>query len=286
MTRLVYLGTPEAAVPPLLALANAGHDIALVVSRADRRRGRNAELTPSPVKEAALALDLPVTDKVDDVLGVGAELGVVVAFGRLIKPHVLAVVPMVNLHFSLLPRWRGAAPVERAIMAGDTETGVCLMEIEEGLDTGGVYAQERVPIGVDETLEELRGRLVTIGARMVVDELAKGLGTPTPQRGEPTYAEKLSPEDLHLDWARPAQELARLPRVGKAWTLFRGGRFIVVKAQSVPAGPAPGVLDGLVVGTGEGGLELLEVQAEGRAVQRATDWRNGARPSVGQRLGE
>jgi methionyl-tRNA formyltransferase len=270
----------------LRALVDAGHDIALVVSRADRRRGRNAELTPSPVKAAALALDLEVTDRVDDVLDTGAELGVVVAFGRLIKPHVLAAMPMVNLHFSLLPRWRGAAPVERAILAGDTETGVCLMEIEEGLDTGGVYRIERVAIGNEEAVDELRTRLVEIGTRMVVEQLAAGLGTPTPQLGEPTYADKVTPEDLHLDWSRPARELARLPRVGKAWTLFRGRRLIVVKARPVAVGPTPGVLDGLVVGTAEGGLELVEVQAEGKAVQPAADWRNGARPSADQRLGE
>ena len=119
--RLVFLGTPEIAVPPLRALHEAGHDIALVVSRPDRRRGRGGSLSPSPVKEAALELGLPVTDRVDDVIDAGAELGVVVAYGRLIRPHVLAAVPMVNMHFSLLPRWRGAAPVERAILAGDTD---------------------------------------------------------------------------------------------------------------------------------------------------------------------
>ncbi|MDQ4131986.1 MAG: methionyl-tRNA formyltransferase, partial [Actinomycetota bacterium] len=130
--RLVFLGTPEVAVGPLRALVADGHDVALVVSRPDRKRGRGGALVPSPVKAAALELGLPVTDRVDDVIDVGAELGVLVAYGRLVRPHVLARVPMVNLHFSLLPRWRGAAPVERAILAGDRETGVCLMALDEG----------------------------------------------------------------------------------------------------------------------------------------------------------
>src|SRR5207302_6690123 len=122
-------------------------------------RGRGSALAPSPVKAAATELGVGVTDQVDDVIDSGAELGVVVAFGRLIKPHVLAALPMVNVHFSLLPRWRGAAPLERAILAGDTETGVCLMGLEEGLDTGPVYECVPVGIGPEETADELRGRL-------------------------------------------------------------------------------------------------------------------------------
>ncbi len=165
MARLVFLGTPDAAVAPLRGLVQAGHHVNLVVSRPDRRRGRNAELSPSPVKAAALELGLAVTEQVDDALVAGADLGVVVAYGRLIKPHVLAALPMVNLHFSLLPRWRGAAPVQRAILAGDRETGVCLMALEEGLDTGGIYAEERVTIGPEETAADLRTRLVGIGTR-------------------------------------------------------------------------------------------------------------------------
>ncbi len=285
MARLVFLGTPDAAVAPLRGLVQAGHHVNLVVSRPDRRRGRNAELSPSPVKAAALELGLAVTEQVDDVLAAGADLGVVVAYGRLIKPHVLAALPMVNLHFSLLPRWRGAAPVQRAILAGDRETGVCLMALEEGLDTGGIYAEERVTIGPEETADDLRTRLVGIGTRLLVDQLAHPLGTPRPQEGEPTYADKITPEDLHLDWARPASELARLPRVGKAWTTFRERRLLVVRARAVGGGPAPGVLEGVVVGTSDGGLELIEVQTEGKAVQAAGDWRNGARPAVGERFG-
>jgi methionyl-tRNA formyltransferase len=140
------------AVPPLEALVDAGFEIVTVVTRADKRRGRGSSLTPSPVKEAATRLGLPVVHQVDDVLELGADampdLGVVVAFGQLIKPHVLAVLPMVNLHFSLLPRWRGAAPVERALLAGDDVTGVCLMQLEEGSTPATVYARAEVPITV------------------------------------------------------------------------------------------------------------------------------------------
>jgi len=286
--RLVFLGTPDAAVAPLRALVAGGHEIALVVSRADKRRGRGIELSPSPVKAAALELGLPVTSKVDDVIDTGADLGVVVAFGQIIKPHVLAAVPMVNLHFSLLPRWRGAAPVERAILAGDEETGVCVMEVEEGLDTGGVYASERVAIGPTEHLDDLRARLVEVGTRLLLETLARpgGLGSPEPQVGEVTYASKLTPDELEMDWARPAVQLARLPRVGKAWTTFRGKRLLILDARPVPAGPAPGALEHLVVGTGEGGLELISVQPEGRAPLGAAAWRNGARPRTDERLGD
>ena len=181
--RLVYLGTPAMAVPPLEALVDAGHQVALVVTGVDKRRGRGAELSPTPVKVCAERLGIPVSHIVDDVLTTDAELGVVVAFGRLIKPHVLVGLPMVNLHFSLLPRWRGAAPVERALLAGDDMTGVCVMAVEEGLDTGGVYATAEVPIGPTTTADELRRELVAVGTELLVDTLATGLGQPVAQAG-------------------------------------------------------------------------------------------------------
>ncbi|MGK2947601.1 MAG: methionyl-tRNA formyltransferase, partial [Acidimicrobiales bacterium] len=174
--RVAFLGTPALAVAPLQALVAAGIEVPLVVSQPDRRRGRGSALSPSPVKAAAGALGLPVTDRVDDLLEIDVPLGVVVAFGRLIKAPVLERVPMVNLHFSLLPRWRGAAPVERAILAGDERTGVDLMALEEGLDTGGIYRREEVAIGPDETLDELRGRLVALSSPMLVAALLEGLG--------------------------------------------------------------------------------------------------------------
>jgi methionyl-tRNA formyltransferase len=270
----------------------AGHDVAVVVSQPDRKRGRGGALVPSPVKAAATDLGLRTTDSVDDVIGTGAALGVVVAYGRLIRPHVLAGLPMVNIHFSLLPRWRGAAPVERAILAGDAVTGVCVMALEEGLDTGPVYAREEVAIGPDDTADELRAVLAERGTAMLVDLLGRdgGLPLPEPQVGEPTYAAKLAPADHHLDWRRPAVDLHRVVRVGQAWTTFRGSRLKVHRTRLVGDGapPPPGVIDPLtlVVGAGEGGLQLVEVQPEGRPVQSAAAWRNGARLGVDERLGD
>ena len=212
--RIVYLGTPADAVPPLRALVDDGHDVALVVTQPDRRRSRGAGTDPSPVKQAALELGLPVLtpekarEVVDDVRASGAELGVVVAFGQLLPVSLLEALPhgFVNLHFSLLPRWRGAAPVERAILAGDTETGVDLMQIEAGLDTGPVFARVRVPIGPNETAGELHARLVDAGTELLRTHLPTvPTRVPEPQVGEPTYAEK-------LDRRRVPPRSARGPR--------------------------------------------------------------------------
>lgn len=268
--RLVFLGTPEASVVPLRGLVEAGWDVALVVSQPDRRRGRGGRLSPSPVKEAALEAGLAVSDRVDDALAVGADLGVVVAFGRLIKPHVLLQLPMVNVHFSLLPRWRGAAPVERAILAGDERTGVDLMVVEEGLDTGGIYDRAEVDVGPDETAAELRSRLALLGRDLVLDNLARGLGEPQPQRGEPTYAHKISPAELAVDWSLPAVAIHRLVRVGGAWTTHAGHRLKVWRTARERTGP-----DDLEVATGSGPLWLVEVQPEGRTRMPAGAWARG-----------
>jgi methionyl-tRNA formyltransferase len=298
--RLVYLGTPEAAVPPLQALVAAGHDVALVVSQPDRKRGRGGALVPSPVKAAAVELGLTVTDRLDDVLDAGAELGVVVAFGRLIKPAHLAAMPYVNIHFSLLPRWRGAAPVERALLAGDTTTGCCLMALEEGLDTGPVYRRIETEIGAVETSSELRARLVEIGTTMLVDALAAGftsLGSSVAQVGEPVHAAKLTPEEFQIDWAQTATAIHSVVRLESAWTTFRGKRLKVVSGRptsseagvsiELSADPAaPGSLDGAVVHCGTGSFELLTVQPEGKAAMPVSAWLNGARPVAGESLGE
>jgi methionyl-tRNA formyltransferase len=274
--RLVYLGTPEMAVPPLRALVEAGHDVVLVITRADKRRGRGSGTSPSPVKAAALELGVPVSHSVDDSLTAvtdrGAELGVVVAFGQIIKPHVLDVLPMVNLHFSLLPRWRGAAPVERALLAGDEVTGVCVMALEEGLDTGGVYARREVPIGPETTAAELRTELVAVGTDLLVETLEAPPGTwldhPSPQEGEVTYAAKLTTADFEIDWARPVEEIHRLVRVGGAWTMFRGKRLKVVAARLV-----------------DGQLQPVTVQPEGKSPMSFDSWRNGARPDADELFG-
>jgi methionyl-tRNA formyltransferase len=278
--RLVFLGTPEFATAPLRALVDAGWEIALVVSQPDKRRGRGGGLMPSPVKRAALDLGLTVSDRVDDVLDTGADLGVAAAFGRLIKPHVLERLPLVNLHFSLLPRWRGAAPVERAILAGDERTGVDLMAIEEGLDTGGVYARSEVAIGPDETADELRKRLAALGTELLLANLRDGLPEPKPQQGEPTYAKKIDPAELEIDWGRPAIEIHRLVRIGGAWTTHEGHRLKVWRTALIPAAPGD-----VAVPAGDGPIQLVEVQPEGRRRMPARDWANGVHWRPGDRVG-
>lgn len=291
--RVVFLGTPPDAVPPLRALHARGHDIALVVTQPDRRRSRRGGDEPSPVKVAARELGLEVRtptkagEVTEEVAATGATLGVVVAFGQLLPTRLLDALPhgFVNVHFSLLPRWRGAAPVERAILAGDAETGVCIMRIEAGLDTGPVYARRATPIGPDETAGELRARLVELGTELLVETLPSVPETvPVEQTGEPTYAEKLTVDEFRLDPARPATDLARLVRAGNprpgAWCTVEGKRVKVMRAHAtdtVPAGASPGTLrDGALV-TSAGSLVLEEVQPEGRRAMPARAWLGGLR---------
>jgi methionyl-tRNA formyltransferase len=298
--RLVFLGSPAEALVPLQALHDAGHEVALVVTQPDRRRGRGGALAPSPVKRLALELGLPVVtpargkDALEPIAATGAELGVVVAFGQLIPQAVLDALPsgFVNMHFSLLPRWRGAAPVERAMLAGDVETGVCLMRLEAGLDTGPIYACERVTIGPEETAGELRARLARLGTDLLLAEIDSiPRREPTPQEGETTYATKLTVEEFEIDWGRPAAELARQVAAGNpkpgAWTTARGGRLKVLRARPEPAegdcAAAPATLVGPGrVATGDGILALLEVQPEGKAAMAGSAWATGFR---GDRLG-
>ncbi len=289
--RLAYLGTPEMAVPPLRAIVEAGHEVELVVTRDDRRRGRGTALSPSPVKAAATELGLAVTTDIDDILALDGErspeLGVVVAYGRLIKSHILAALPMVNVHFSLLPRWRGAAPVERALLAGDAVTGVCVMAVEQGLDTGGVYASRELPIGPRATAAELRDELVDIGTQLLLDVLAEPLPEPEPQRGDSTYADKIDAGELEIDWSRPAAEIDLWVRVGGAWTTFRGRRLKVHEVEPVAGSSPPGQLgaDRATVGTGSGSVRLVTVQPEGRPPMPWTAFANGAHPQPGERFG-
>jgi len=282
----VYLGSPEIAVQPLLALVDAGHDVCLVVTNPDRRRGRGKDLSPTPVKAAALKLGLAVSHELDDVLDVDADFGVVVAYGHIIGNHILDVLPLVNIHFSLLPRWRGAAPLERAILAGDESTGVCLMEIAEALDEGDVYARVEVAIE-DKDIDELRDALVQASCQLLVTSLADGLAAPEPQVGDETYARKLSSSDFALDFASPAEQLARVVRLGRAHTTLDGRRFVVRKAMvdPTPTQSEPGTLERTRVATGQGWLQLLTVQPEGKKPISADDWRRGARLGDSPRLG-
>ena len=285
---LVYLGTPQMAVPPLEALVDAGFPIRMVVTRPDARRRRGGDPIGSPVKLAAQKLGIPVTHDVDDVLDAGATLGVVVAFGQIIKPHVLDQLPMVNLHFSLLPRWRGAAPVERAILEGDAETGVAIMAVEEGLDTGGIFTEERVRILATTTGDQLRAELVKRGSRMLVETLTTGLPEPRPQVGEPVYAKKISSVDLRLVFSESADRNLRRIRLGRAWCEFRGERLVVWDAEVVEATGEPGLLvetdEGPLVSTSLGSLLMSEVQPAGRKRVSGRDWWNGVQPEDDERL--
>lgn len=294
--RLVYLGTPAMAVPPLEALVANGYDIALVVTGEDKRRGRGSDTAPCPVKATALRLGLPVTHRVEDVLEVGADLGVVVAYGRIIRRPVLERLPMINIHFSLLPRWRGAAPVERALLAGDAVTGTCLMQLEEGLDTGPVYDRVELHLRDGVTADEIRRELVALGTDQLLRCLEGGLRDPKPQIGDETYASKISADELRIDWERSAQEVDRLVRLGGAWTTFRGKRLKVLTAapsegsalERAPdmQGVAAGTINGLTVTCGNGTqLRLAMVQPEGKAAMEATAWANGSRPGGGDVLG-
>ena len=273
--RLVYLGTPAMAVPPLQALVAAGHEVVLVVTRTDKRRGRGGELSPSPVKAAALELGLPVSHDLDDVARCGAELGVVVAYGRIIPATLLTSLPMINLHFSLLPRWRGAAPVERAILAGDASTGVCVMQVAEGLDTGDVLDVVEVPLGESTTADELRRQLVEVGCEQLVRVLDGPLPAGVAQEGAPTYAAKITPDDLRIDWMAPADMALRQIRVGGAWTTFRGKRMKVLAAEG--GGDSTGLVPG-------GSLVLTSVQPEGKGPMTLVDFARGARPNPGEQF--
>ena len=275
--KLAYLGTPHMAVAPLQALCAAGFDVVHVVTRPDKRRGRGAATTPSPVKLAATELGIPVSHAVDDLLAIGVELAIVVAFGQLIKPHVLQAFPMINAHFSLLPRWRGAAPVERALLAGDTETGVCIMRVDEQLDTGDVYARRVVPIGPTTTAVDLRQELVKVASQMLVHTVTVGLSQPQPQTGQATYAQKMTSADLRIDWAADPQYIDRQVRVGGAWTTFRDKRVKVCSAQLVSS-QRSGQIDGDIVG----GVRLLMVQPEGKAAMPWSAFVNGNRPTPGE----
>lgn len=273
----------------LRALIDTGYEIGAVVTNPDRRRQRRGELAASPVKELAISCGLAVFEHPEEILEVGCDLGVVVAYGHLIRKDVLERLPLVNLHFSLLPRWRGAAPVERAILAGDPLTGVCLMALEEGLDTGPVFARVSTPIDPNEDLEHLRTRLSAIGTALLLDELARGdsaFDRREPQLGEVTYARKIEVEDRHLDFNEPALVAQRRVRVGRAWTRFRSRRVMIHEAALLEGacgvGERPGqIIDGHVC-TPDGLLVPLVIQSEGRSRMDFSAWLAGVRPESGE----
>lgn len=278
--RVAFLGTPEVAVRILDEVLAGGHEVSLVVTRADRRRGRGGALSPSAVKARALELGLPVTHDLDEVRSAGVERAVVVAYGRIVPSDLLDDLPMLNVHFSCLPRWRGAAPVERAILAGDTETGVAIMSMDAGLDTGPVHLQRSLDVG-DDDATTLRARLAELGASALLEVL----GSPTllshaePQRGEPTYAHKITRRDRMLRLDEPAELFVRRVRIGGGELRLAGQRLFVEHARvanrEVPPGVAERTLDAVILGTLDGAVQLDQVRPEGGATMSVLSWWRG-----------
>ena len=284
--KIVFAGTPEFSVAALDALHAAGHEIVGVYTQPDRPAGRGQKLTASPVAARALKLDLPCfkpesfkkqPDAIDALRELAPELMVVVAYG-LILPQAVLDIPRLgclNIHASLLPRWRGAAPIQRAILAGDTETGTTIMQMDAGLDTGAMLLREALPIG-SKTAGELHDALASQGARLIVEALAKleaGTLTATPQPAEGnTYAAKLSKEEARIDWSQSADEIVRRIRAYNpapvAWSEVAGERIKFTRAQTVPGTGEPGSVlscgaDGLKIAAGEGALRIHELQRPG-----------------------
>ena len=307
--RVVFLGSGSFAIPSLEALLAAGHDVAAVVTQPDREKGRGRELSPPPLKPAAAARGLRVLQprRVREPESVAAlealvpEVQVVVAYGQILPRRVIDIAPRgtVNVHASLLPRYRGAAPVQWAIVNGEAETGVTTMLIDEGLDSGPLLLAEATPIGAEETAEVLESRLAALGGGLLVRTL-KGLegGAIVPRPQDPARA-SLAPlikkEDGLMDWRLPAPALARRVLGFHAWpgahTRLRGRGLRVLRAQGEAASGTPGTLlragrDGLVVACGEGtALRLVEVQPESRHPMPAAAFAAGARLKPGERLG-
>lgn len=309
--RILFAGTPETAVPALQLLHDEGFDIAGVLTRAPAPQGRKRVLTPSPVHRAATELGIPVlTPRTlkdgaiqEQIAELAPEAVAVVAYGLIIPPALLNVPRhgWINLHFSLLPRWRGAAPVNYAIAAGDTTTGTSVFQIEQGLDTGPVFASEATKIGAEETAGELLARLAQSGARQLSDTLraiAAGSAHAQPQSGEVTLAPQFDSSWARVNWEWPAQRIADRVRAANpapgAWTTLNGQRFKIESVRAIapetsetpgtPEAPAtritlaPGEIGpGGVVGCGEGTIQLQRVAPPGKAHMDASAWLNGAR---------
>jgi len=281
--RIVYIGTPQIAVAPLQALVAAGFDVELVVTGVDKRRGRGTQTTANPVKTAALALGIPISHNINDVLKLNPDglLGVVVAFGSIIAPEILQHAPMINIHYSALPRWRGAAPVERAILEGDNTTAVCIIQVVEQLDAGDVLASAPCTIREDDSVAGLRDRLGHLALPLLIDICSNGVSSQQAQVGDVVIARKISTNDLAITWSSSPDQISRQVRLGNAFTFFEGKRFKVHEVSRVSEQLPEGSIsfnDGMVlVGTREGSLQLLTVQPEGKPRIAASEWARGAR---------
>ena len=285
--RVIFMGTPDFSVPALEAVA-AAHEVVCVYCQPPRPAGRGRKDRPSPVQARAEALGLPVRHPVSlkapaaqaEFAALKADVAVVVAYG-LILPQAVLEAPAkgcLNIHASLLPRWRGAAPIHRAIMAGDTETGISIMRMEAGLDTGPVLLSERTRIGAEETTADLHDRLSDMGARLIVEALARFddlVPVAQPETGV-TYAAKIDKAEARVDWAKPAEEVDRLIRglspFPGAWVEIGGERVKLLRSRVVEGAGAPGeVLSGLTIACGTGAVEVTEAQREGRRPMPAAE---------------
>lgn len=296
--RIVFMGTPDFAVPTLSEIVGRGHEVVAVYSRAPAPAGRRGlDLVPSPVHRVAERFGLPVltprslrTPEAAEVFrSHEAEVAVVVAYGMILPPEILAAPALgcLNLHGSLLPRWRGAAPIQRAIMSGDAETGICVMQMEAGLDTGPVGLVERMPIGPDMTAGELHDRMSVLGADLMGRALAAlgrgGLGfTPQPEAGV-TYAAKIGKDEARIDWSRPAAEvhdrIRGLSPFPGAWFPLGpdGARVKVLRSTRAAGSGAPGTVldDALAIACGDGAVRLVELQKAGGKPMPAATFLNG-----------
>jgi len=312
--RLVFLGTPAFAVPTLERIVGSGRQILLVVTQPDRPRGRGQKLAPSSVKEAAMRLGLPVfqperlrrPEAVARLRELAADAMVVVGYGQIIPQSIIDLAPLgiINVHASLLPKYRGAGPVQWAILNGETITGVTTMRIDAGLDTGDILLKARTEIGPEETAVELGNRLAVMGADLLVETLERlDWGTLTPEKQNPaeaTYAPLLKKEDGLIDWRQPAAAIHNRVRGFQPWpgayTRIRGRTLHIWRSRlliETPCGSKGGCVPGrvvtlkpLVVSCGEGAIELLEVQLEGRKRLSAADFINGRHLTENDSLGE
>ena len=308
--RVVFMGTPDYAVPALGEVIGAGHEVVCAYTQPPRPSGRGQKERPSPVQALAEAHGIEVrtpkslkgAEEQARFAALDADIGVVVAYG-LILPQAILDAPTlgcVNLHGSLLPRWRGAAPIQRAIMAGDAETGVQLMRMEAGLDTGPVLLSERIPITPDDTYQTLHDRLSRLGADLLprgLAALSRGAleGVPQVEDGV-SYARKIEPSEARIDWSRPARDLDRHARglspFPGAWTALPDGKrlkVLMTRAEPDAEKAAPGTVlsadDALRIATGDGALAITRLQREGRAAQDAGAYLRGASLAVGDVLG-
>jgi methionyl-tRNA formyltransferase len=301
--RLVFIGTPDFAVPTLLEIVGSGHDVAAVYTRAPRPAGRGMAERPSPVAREAERFKLPVftpkslkgADAADAMRAHGADAAVVVAYGVILPKTILDVFPLgcFNLHASLLPRWRGAAPIHRAIMAGDKETGVMAMKMEEGLDTGPIAMAERGTIGADTTTGELHDTLAPRGAKLVLvalGALERGTLQVTPQAADgATYATKIDKSETRIDWTKPwnvvhdhCRGLSPFPG---AWFELDGNRVKVLRTTKGEGAGKPGTVldDRLTIACGDGAVRLVELQRAGKQPMQADEFLRGTpvpRPTV------